>query len=39
LGHDAVARVTLDGHTYLLAVGGSHSADLDIPNASELYAP
>ena len=38
-GHDAVARVTLDGHSYLLAVGGSHGADLDIPNDSELYAP
>lgn len=38
-GHDAVVRVSLNGHSYLLAVGGSHGADLDIPNESELYTP
>lgn len=38
-GHDAVVRVTLDGTSRLLAVGGSHGADFDIPNNSELYTP
>jgi N-acetylneuraminic acid mutarotase len=39
-GHDAVVRVTLNGTSRLLAVGGSHGGpDLDIPNDSELYTP
>jgi N-acetylneuraminic acid mutarotase len=37
--HDSIARVTLDGRTYLLAVGGSHGRDSEIPNDSELYTP
>jgi hypothetical protein len=38
-GHDAVVRVTLGGTSRLLAVGGSHGSDFDIPNNSELYTP
>jgi N-acetylneuraminic acid mutarotase len=37
--HDAVVRITLDGRPHLLAVGGSHGPDFDIPNDSELYRP
>jgi N-acetylneuraminic acid mutarotase len=36
-GHDAVARVLVDGKPYLLAVGGIHYPDID--NDSELYTP
>jgi N-acetylneuraminic acid mutarotase len=38
-GHDGVARVTIDGRSYLVAVGGSHGPDGDIPNDSEQYTP
>ncbi len=38
-GHDALVRVTLDGHAALLAVGGSHGADGEIANDTELYTP
>jgi hypothetical protein len=38
-GHDAVVRVTLDGTSRLLAVGGAHGPNGDIPNDSELYTP
>jgi Kelch motif protein len=34
--HDGVVRVTRNGSTHLLAVGGH---GFDIPNASELYTP
>ena len=44
LEHDGVVRVTLDGKSYLLAVGGGHNGFDDnpdvfgfFPNASELY--
>jgi N-acetylneuraminic acid mutarotase len=39
LGHDAVVRVTLDGTSRLLAVGGFHPPNGDIPNDTELYTP
>jgi N-acetylneuraminic acid mutarotase len=35
-GHDAVARVLVDGKNYLLAVGG---ASFGVENDSELYTP
>lgn len=35
--HDGVVRVTLDGSSHLLAVGGGHGIENDTPNASELY--
>jgi hypothetical protein len=35
--HEGVVRVTLDGINYLLAAGGGHGFENDIPNASELY--
>jgi N-acetylneuraminic acid mutarotase len=39
-GHDALVRVTLDGHPHLLAVGGNHGQNFPkIPNDSELYTP
>jgi N-acetylneuraminic acid mutarotase len=38
-GHDAVVRVQIDGNPYLLAVGGNHGPNFDIPNPSELYTP
>jgi hypothetical protein len=39
--HDALARVTLDGLSYLLAVGGLHFDPIlgTAPNESELYTP
>jgi N-acetylneuraminic acid mutarotase len=35
--HDGVVRITLGGSNYVLAVGGGHGVENDIPNASELY--
>ena len=35
--HDGVVRVTLDGSTHLVAVGGGHGFENDTPNPSELY--
>jgi hypothetical protein len=37
--HDAVVKVTLNGASRLVAVGGSHGADFEIPNDTELYTP
>ena len=37
--HDALLRVNLSGAARLLAVGGSHGPELDVPNDSELYTP
>jgi len=37
--HDAVLRVDLSGAARLLAVGGSHGPESDVPNNSELYTP
>jgi N-acetylneuraminic acid mutarotase len=40
--HDALVRVTLDGRPYLLAVGGYHGPNSNlpyIPNDRELYTP
>jgi hypothetical protein len=39
--HDALVRVTIDGLSYLLAVGGLHFDPHlgEIPNDSELYTP
>jgi hypothetical protein len=39
LGHDEVVKVTLNGAGRLVAVGGSHGSESDIPNATELYTP
>jgi hypothetical protein len=38
-GHDELVTVMLNGAARLLAVGGSHGPELDIPNDSELYTP
>lgn len=38
-GHDAVVRVVVDGKPRLLAVGGQHGPQVDMPNPSELYTP
>lgn len=38
-GHDEVVKVTLNGAGRLVAVGGSHGSELDIPNNTELYTP
>jgi hypothetical protein len=38
-GHDALVKVTFEGHPALLGVGGTHGADGDIPNDTELYTP
>jgi N-acetylneuraminic acid mutarotase len=38
-GHDAVVRVLIDGQPRLLAIGGNHGPNFDIPNNSELYTP
>lgn len=35
--HEGVVRVLLDGGSHLLAAGGGHGFENDIPNASELY--
>ena len=37
--HDGVVRVSLNGSVHLVAVGGSHGLDLEIPNDTELYTP
>ncbi len=37
--HAAATRVMIGGIAYLLAVGGSHGPNIDIPNPSELYTP
>jgi Kelch motif len=37
--HDALLKVQLDGRARLLAVGGNHGPNLDIPNPTELYTP
>ncbi len=38
-GHDAIVRVVVDGKPRLLAVGGQHGPQVDMPNPSELYTP
>ena len=38
-GHDALLKVQLDGRSRLLAVGGNHGPNIDIPNPTELYLP
>ena len=37
--HDALLKVQLDGRARLLAVGGNHGPNLDMPNPTELYTP
>jgi hypothetical protein len=37
--YDALVRVTLNGRAALLAVGGTHGANGDIANDTELYTP
>jgi N-acetylneuraminic acid mutarotase len=37
--HDAVVQILLGGGTRLLAVGGTHGPNQDVPNDSELYTP
>jgi N-acetylneuraminic acid mutarotase len=37
--HDGVVRVTLNGSSYLVAVGGNKSPDFTTPIESELYTP
>ncbi len=37
--HPAVARVMRGGRPYLLAVGGNHGPEFEIPNGTELYTP
>lgn len=37
--HDALLKVQLDGRAHLLAVGGNHGPNIDLPNPSELYTP
>jgi N-acetylneuraminic acid mutarotase len=37
--HDGVVKVTLNGSARLLAAGGSHGSESEIPNDSELYTP
>jgi len=39
LGHDALVLVRLGGAARLLAVGGTHGPDQDLPNESEIYTP
>jgi Kelch motif len=38
-GHDDVVTVRLNGAARLMAVGGSHGSESDIPNDSEMYTP
>jgi Kelch motif protein len=38
-GHDALVKVTFEGRPALLAVGGSHGGDGEVPNDTELYTP
>jgi Kelch motif len=37
--HDALLKVQLNGRSHLLAVGGNHGPNIDIPNPTELYTP
>lgn len=37
--HDAMLKVQLDGRSHLVAVGGNHGPNIDIPNPTELYSP
>jgi kelch-like protein 2/3 len=37
--HDALLKVQLNGRARLLAVGGNHGPQVDIPNPPELYTP
>jgi N-acetylneuraminic acid mutarotase len=37
--HDDVVTVRLNGAARLMAVGGSHGSESDIPNDSEMYTP
>jgi Kelch motif len=37
--HDALLKVQLNGRSHLLAVGGNHGPNVDIPNPTELYTP
>jgi hypothetical protein len=37
--HDALLKVQLDGSARLLAVGGNHGPNIDIPSPGELYTP
>jgi N-acetylneuraminic acid mutarotase len=37
--HDALVKVTLGGAGRLVAVGGVHGPDFNIPNDTELYTP
>jgi hypothetical protein len=37
--HDALLKVQLDRRARLLAVGGNHGPNIDIPNPTELYTP
>jgi N-acetylneuraminic acid mutarotase len=37
--HQGLVRVLLNGHAHLLAVGGYHGPNGDIPSDSELYTP
>jgi Kelch motif len=38
-GHDDVVTVRLSGAARLLAVGGAHGSESDVPNDSEMYTP
>jgi N-acetylneuraminic acid mutarotase len=38
-GHDALVRVIWNGRASLLALGGTHGVNHDIPNVTELYTP
>jgi hypothetical protein len=38
-GHDDVVTVRLNGAARLMAVGGSHGSESNIPNDSEMYTP
>jgi N-acetylneuraminic acid mutarotase len=38
-GHDGVVRVVINGKPKLLAVGGLHGPNFDIPNDTEVYTP
>jgi N-acetylneuraminic acid mutarotase len=37
--HDEVVTVRLNGAARLMAVGGSHGSESDVPNDSEMYTP
>ena len=38
-GHDGVVRVVINGKPKLLAIGGLHGPNFDIPNDTEVYTP